>query len=103
MGIWILVTDNTGDNILTMGMSGPAPVGAMITLQPGWNMVGFPSQIEGYTAGDLKTDSNPMVTMIERYNGAAAYGIEPMPDGDAFQIGQAYWIYSTGVYNWVIP
>ncbi len=103
MGIWILVTSNTGDNLLTMGVVGPEPASTTITLQAGWNMVGFPSQTEGYTAGDLKTDSNPMVTMIERYNGAAPYGIEVMPDGDAFQIGQAYWIYSTGIYNWVIP
>ncbi len=100
MGLWVKLV--TAGAELSVG-EGWDPVGTTITLQAGWNMVGFPSQFEGYTAGDLKTDSNPMVTMIERYNGAAPYDIEVMPDGDAFQIGQAYWIYSTGVYNWVIP
>ena len=78
-------------------------MGTIVTLQAGWNMVGYPSDTEGYTAGDLKTESGGMVMTIERFNDISIYDIEPMPDGAAFQIGQAYWIFSTGIYPWFIP
>ena len=97
------VTSNAGDGAITLGISGNGPMGTIVTLQPGWNMVGFPSQIEGYTAGDLKLDSSGVVMIIERFNDPAPYDIEPMPDGDQFQIGDAYWIYSMGIYPWMIP
>ena len=101
MGFWINITDVGSDGFLSV--LGNNPTGTVITLAIGWNLVGFPATVEGYTAGDLKTDSVGMVTRIEWYNDAAAYDIEPMPDGDAFQIGQAYWVYSTGFYPWFIP
>ncbi len=103
MGVWMYVTRNDGDNLLTMGETGSAPSGTVVTLQPGWNMVGYPSDTEGYTAGNLKVESGGMVMTIERFNDMSTYGIEPMPDGAAFQIGQAYWIYSNGFYPWMIP
>ena len=103
MGFWININSTGGDNVLTVG-SGYDPSGTTINLVAGWNMVGFPSQTEGYTAGDLKADSGGIVTSIERFNAAATpYLMEVMPDADAFVIGQAYWVYSTGVYDWVIP
>ena len=95
------ITDVGSDSLLTL--QGASPAGTSIDLVAGWNMVGFPSGAEGYTAGELKTDSTDVVTRIERYNDAAAYDIELMPDGDQFQIGEAYWIYSTGAYEWIIP
>ena len=105
MGVWVHLVNAGGppdDVFLTVG-EGFDPSGTTINLVAGWNMVGFPSQVEGYTAGDLKTDSVGLVTRIERFNDAAAYDIEVMPDGSAFQIGQAYWVYATAAYAWVIP
>ena len=100
MGVWIYV-DTVGDGIIRL--EGSNPSATTINLVAGWNMVGFPSQTEGYTAGDLKTDSVGLVTRIERFNDAAAYDIEVMPDGDMFLRGQAYWVYATAAYEWVIP
>ncbi len=105
MGLWVRIINAGGgadDPFLTVG-EGFEPSGTSIQLQAGWNMVGFPSQTEGYTAGDLKADSGGLVTSVERFNDAAAYHMEIMPDVDEFQIGQAYWVYSTGVYTWIIP
>ncbi|MCK4757768.1 MAG: hypothetical protein KAS67_04900, partial [Thermoplasmata archaeon] len=104
MGFWVHITDNqpAGDDNLSVGW-GFEPSGTTINLVAGWNLVGFPSVAEGYTAGELKTDSVGLVTRIERYNDAAAYDIEVMPDGDMFLRGDAYWIYSTAVYPWLIP
>ncbi len=100
MGAWIFV-DTVGDGFIKV--TGTDPSGTTINLVAGWNMVGFPSQVEGYTAGDLKTDSGGLVTSVERFNGAAAYDIEVMPDIDQFQIGEGYWVFSTGAYIWTIP
>ncbi len=100
MGAWIFV-DTVGDGFIKV--TGVNPSGTTINLVAGWNMVGFPSQVEGYTAGDLKTDSGGSVTAVERFNGAAAYNTEVMPDIDQFQIGEGYWVYSTGAYAWIIP
>ncbi len=105
MGLWVHLVNAGGppdDVFLTVG-EGFDPSGTTINLVAGWNMVGFPSQTEGYTAGDLIAATGGMVTSIERFNDAAAYNIETMPNGDAFQIGQAYWVYSTGAYAWNIP
>ena len=100
MGVWIYVTA-LGDGFIKVG--GANPSATTINLVAGWNMVGFPSIAEGYTAGDLKTDSVGQVTIVERYNDVAAYDIEVMPDGDMFLMGQAYWIYCPSGYAWVIP
>ncbi len=100
MGVWILV-DVVGDGFIKV--EGDEPISTDIELVAGWNMVGFPSQVEGDTAGDLKTDSGGLVTSIERFNDVASYNIEIMPDGDAFQIGQAYWVYCTSAFTWTIP
>ncbi|MCK4757204.1 MAG: choice-of-anchor J domain-containing protein, partial [Thermoplasmata archaeon] len=100
MGVWIYV-DAVGDGIIRL--EGSNPSATTINLVAGWNMVGFPSQVEGYTVGDLKTESGGLVTRVDRYNDAAAYDIEIMPDGDMFLRGDAYWVYSTGAYAWVIP
>ncbi len=100
MGVWVFV-DVVGDGFIKV--EGTDPVGTTINLVAGWNMVGFPSQVEGYTALDLKTDSGGLVTIIERFNDASAYNMELMPDGEMFIRGQAYWVYCTAAYSWVIP
>lgn len=99
MGFWVHLLTN--DNILTIG-EGQDPTGTTINLEAGWNLVGFPSQTEGYTAGNLKTDSGDGGMIIQRYNDAAAYDIELMPDVDNFQEGNAYWVYATAAYPWTV-
>ncbi|MCK5038570.1 MAG: S8 family serine peptidase, partial [Thermoplasmata archaeon] len=98
MGFWVRIS-NTG-TLMTVG-DGLDPVGTTVSLVAGWNMVGYPSQTETFTAGELT--ANAEVDMVEHYDNGAAYDIATMPAGDAFQIGQAYWIYCNVDFNWVIP
>jgi hypothetical protein len=102
MGVWIHITANGGDMVLSVG-PGNEPSNTVIHLYAGWNMVGYPNQTEVYTAGNLKAESGGIVTQVEWYNGAATYRIGPMPDGAAFMRGNAYWVYVTADYDWVIP
>jgi serine protease AprX len=101
MGIWIHMTANNGDKVLSVG-PGSEPSNTVVRLVAGWNLVGYPSQTEAYSVANLKADSGGLVTQVERYNGAVAYRIEPMPDGAMFMRGNAYWVYVTADYNWVI-
>ncbi|MCK5037944.1 MAG: hypothetical protein KAS16_02485, partial [Thermoplasmata archaeon] len=98
MGFWVRIS-NTG-TLLSVG-EGYDPVGTTVSLVAGWNMVGYPSQTETFTAGELT--ANAEVDMVEHYDSGAAYDITTMPSGDAFQIGQAYWVHCTADFNWVIP
>ncbi len=100
MGLWMHLT--ASDGALTIG-SGAAPTATTISLKAGWNMVGYPSTTETYTAQALMDDSGGLVTRIERFNASAVYDIEVMPASDTFLIGQAYWVYSASAYDWVIP
>ncbi|MCK5038746.1 MAG: S8 family serine peptidase [Thermoplasmata archaeon] len=98
MGFWVRL--DTAGSELTVGM-GAEPAGTTISLVAGWNMVGYPSQAETFTAGELT--ANIEVDMVEHYDSGAAYDITTMPAGDAFLRGEAYWIHCTADYNWVIP
>jgi hypothetical protein len=101
MGFWLHLTNNKGDQMLTVA-SGDEPTGTIVHLEIGWNLVGYPSQTETYSVGDLKTDSSGMVTIVEGFDPGAPYLIQEMGDGDNFLRGDAYWIYSTAVFDWVI-
>ena len=98
MGFWVRIS-NTG-TLISVG-DGFDPVGTTVSLVAGWNMVGYPSQTETFTAGDLT--ANAEVDLVEHYDSGAAYDITTMPAGDAFQIGQAYWVFCSMDFNWVIP
>ncbi|MCK4757706.1 MAG: hypothetical protein KAS67_04575, partial [Thermoplasmata archaeon] len=99
MGFWVHLGVN--DNTLRVG-EGFAPAGTTIDLVAGWNLVGFPSLSGTYSAGDLKADSGDGGMRIECFNDAAAYDIEVMPDGDNFQAGNAYWVFATAAYPWIV-
>jgi hypothetical protein len=100
MGFWLHITGNGGDQVLSVG-TGFEPTGTTVHLYHGWNLVGYPSQTETYTVQNLMDDSG-VVTIVERYNPAAAYNIDVMSAGDSFQREEAYWIFATGDYDWII-
>ena len=53
-------------------VAGLVPAGVTLTLQLGWNFVGFPSFRDVvYTLADLK--SVPQVTMVDGFNAAGPY------------------------------
>ena len=85
MGIWIRMTGNA-----TLTVEGYAPTSTDITLYPGWNIVGLPSNSPGNH--DLPAE----VTRIGYFDSSDEYNIAYMDDVDTFvfEPGKGYWVYN---------
>jgi parallel beta-helix repeat protein len=101
MGFWVRITQ-PGDTIFVYNGSQPA-VSQQITLQSGWNLVGYPSQtsyIRSEGLNNLAFDSE--VEAIWSYN-AETRTWEEMGEGDSFEIGGGYWVLSRDNTVWDVP
>jgi hypothetical protein len=95
-GVWINVTE---DSNLTVAGDFVWPG---ISLRAGWSLVAFPSFNATYTVGYLKSTTN--VTRVEGLDPTAPpYYLRVLGDGEAFQTGCGYWIYTDSYVSWVIP
>ncbi len=85
MGIWIRVTQD-----VTLTVLGSIPESTDITLQPGWNMVGLPSNSPGNH--DLPME----VTRIGYFDTSNEYNIVYTHDVFTFEFepGKGYWVYN---------
>ena len=96
MGFWLHITSNGGNELLSLG-TGTEPASTSIMLKTGWNLVGYPSATPRLADITLP----PEVTMICRYNGASAYGIETLPLASVtMSEGNAYWVYTPITVQW---
>ncbi|MBI5000609.1 MAG: exo-alpha-sialidase [Euryarchaeota archaeon] len=97
--LWVNVTDKGSDGMLTV--TGTLPTSTSIYLYPGWNMVGYPAQVEnGYTVASLKSDTG--ATMVEGFNASATYKTSILPDSYTLLRGRGYWIYVPAGTTWVV-
>ncbi len=85
MGVWIRATSNA---VLTV--AGSRPDSTTISLQPGWNMIGLPSE----TTGNHGLPAE--VTSVGYFDGSSEYNIVYTDSVSNFQFspGEAYWIYN---------
>ncbi len=84
MGLWIQVNDD-----VTLTVQGTAPTSTTITLQPGWNMVGLPSE----SAGNHNLPAE--VTTVGHFDASDAYNVAYVDAaGFVFSPGQGYWVYN---------
>ena len=96
IGIWVNVTQ---DSNLTI--AGVVPTSIPINLHAGWNLVGFPSFNDSYTATDLKAAI--AVDRIESFDGGAPpYFLRAVTDGDFLQAGFGYWINTPSEATWIV-
>ncbi len=89
----------------TFTVAGLVPSGVTITLQPGWNFVGFPSfRATPYTLLDWMT-AVPQITMVDMYDPGGPYYLRRMLDTDPLQMGQGYWAFvdSPVQVTWAVP
>ncbi len=86
-GIWIKATSDT--NLTFLGFE---PGLTNITLEPGWNMVSFPSNTEKLANDTLPSE----VTKVGIYNGSRQYDIEDVQNLDSLYLkpGEGYWVYN---------
>jgi len=89
MGVWIRVNSD-----VTLTVEGTRPTSTDITLDPGWNMVGFPS-LTYEIAGETLPEE---ISKIGMFSESAEYNIEYFSDSvfDSILLlpGNGYWIYN---------
>ena len=85
MGLWIRMTGNA-----TLTVEGYVPSITDVTLYPGWNIIGLPSESAG------NHDLPPEVTRIGHFDASEEYNIAYTDDvaGYVFEPGQGYWVYN---------
>ncbi len=95
MGLWIHMTDDD-----TLTVKGIEPVNTTVFLHPGWNLVGYPSQITGNNG--LPSE----ITKIGYFDETQEYNINYNydPGTYTFAPNKAYWIYNSAGYavEWTI-
>jgi hypothetical protein len=100
MGLWIHITGNDGDQILTVGSGAYSGSAVDIQLYSGWNLVGYPSTTS--RRADLTLPAQ--VTKLGVYDLAQPYGIRDVSDLTSvfFVEGEAYWVYANADTIWSV-
>ena len=84
--------------------SGTQPTGNQtITLQPGWNLVGYPS-----LTSHNRTDGLNNLTFGSEVDSIWAFDAfsqkwEEIGSADYFKLGRGYWIHATTTCEWEVP
>ncbi len=95
MGMWAVSNTDT-----YIDFTGTIPgVTVDIQLQPGWNLVGYPSMTDRTVA-----DALSLITYdrIEGYDVTAPYHLAEMSGSNWMSAGQAYWIYVSSAQLWSV-
>ena len=100
MGMWIHLTANNGDNLLTIGQVADYSTGAVnINLYSGWNMVSYPSATSRLASTTLPGQAD----IISYYDGGAVYLIsDALPSTVTFYEGNAYWVHVIADTIWSV-
>ncbi|MFO7792019.1 MAG: hypothetical protein R6W73_03445 [Candidatus Saliniplasma sp.] len=90
MGIWIKVTDN-----VTLTFLGYPAGNTTFTLQPGWNLVGYPSSTPSVE------DMPEEVTKVGYFDSSQEYNLSYDYSLDNFEFtpGEGYWLYNDADYD----
>ncbi len=98
MGFWIDMT--TGCDLVVTGVK---PTVTSIMLNPGWNMVGFPSTWKNFTVADLKASLGVTGVKVEVFDkGAGPYFLQRAGDGHLISYAGGYWVYVPSKVTWMV-
>jgi len=101
MGFWVYITKPGGVLFEYLGME---PISNQsITLNPGWNLVGYPSLTNhNRTDGLNNLTLDTHVDAIWTYN-AATQKWKEITESDYFELGRGYWIHAKTTCEWEVP
>jgi hypothetical protein len=90
IGIWIHITQGP----CTLHVEGNLTQVTEITLQPGWNLIGYPSlNATGMTVGDLLNNPTVGIDRVEGYDGLnPPYYLKELAPSYYLQPGEGYWV-----------
>jgi hypothetical protein len=95
MGIWVHITGSC-----TLTVTGVRPSSTVISLKTGWNMVGYPAEVDStYDVADLKADvSAVQLVYFEDWR----YQMTELGDSYVLQNGELYWIFVSSDTTWTV-
>ncbi len=94
-----LIVNVTRDSNLTI--AGAVPSFTIISLEAGWNLVGFPSFNSSFAVSDLRAAIG--ATAVEGFDPMnPPYFLRTVSDGDILQTGMGYWIYCPIQAVWIV-
>lgn len=99
MGVWIHITSNNGDGVLTAG-EGIEVVSTTISLSAGWNMVGYPTYCDTKDVGDAFWGTG--ADRIEIFDPAEPYLINEVGPSHIMMPGAGYWVHVPVDTVWVV-
>ncbi len=92
MGFWVHLSSNGGDKLLTMGPAIMPSSATVITLNPGWNLIGYPS-LTNRTALSIMP---PEVSSMAVYTIVSPYVVDTTDlSSVTMSAGNGYWVYAT--------
>jgi hypothetical protein len=99
MGVWLWLTGNGGDQVLTMSSYVAIPASTGITLKAGWNLVGYPSMTNRLASVTLPA----VAERVSVWSAASPY-VTDYSDKSLVTMshGNAYWVRVTADTTWTV-
>jgi hypothetical protein len=99
MGVWLWITANGGDQVLTLNSYAPYPtVTVNINMYAGWNMVGYPSATSRLGTATLPGAAD----YVSVWQVASPYVTDLAPGAVTMSHGNAYWVRVTADCVWTV-
>ncbi|MBU4143560.1 MAG: S8 family serine peptidase [Candidatus Thermoplasmatota archaeon] len=99
MGVWLWITDNGGDQELTLSSyAANSTVNVLINLYAGWNLVGYPTATSRAETTTLPTQAD----MVSVWQAATPYISDHAKGADMMVAGNAYWVRVTVDCVWTV-
>ncbi len=100
MGVWLWITANGGDQMLTLSSyAAPSASAVNVNLYAGWNMVGYPSMTARLASATLPAQAD----WVSVWQAASPYVTDYSNLGlVTMSAGNAYWVHVTADCTWVV-
>jgi len=98
MGIWLHLTANGGNQLLTLGMYGDYPAAVVINLYTGWNLVGYPSATGRMESATLPSQAD----YVAVWQASSPYISDHAKGSSVMTQGNAYWVHVTADCTWTV-
>ncbi len=96
VGFMVNLTRNSN-----MTIAGVVPSSTTISLEAGWNLIGFPSFKSSFAVSDLKAAT--AATIVEGFDPLnSPYFMKTLLDGEILQAGMGYWMYTPVQTVWIV-
>jgi hypothetical protein len=98
MGVWLWITGNSGDQVLTLSSYVATPASTEITLYAGWNLVGYPSSTNRLASATLPGTAD----IVSVYSGSGLYTDYTNLASATMSHGNAYFVHVTATTPWTV-